>query len=117
MEAVMNKLPLTIALLLFSAPVMAADSKKGEALFSSRACVGCHALGKEGSATAGPNLAGVFQRRSEAWLAHWIAAPDKMKDDPIYKELKGQYASDMPNMGLTDDETRSLVLFLKERTN
>jgi hypothetical protein len=65
----------------------------------------------------GPNLAGVAKRRSDEWLTRWIAAPEKMKDDPVYKKLKGEYPSDMPNMGLTEDEAKSLVLFLKEKTS
>lgn len=106
---------LAIFTMLLSVPALAADAHKGEALFNSRACTGCHAIGSQGSATTGPNLAGVLKRRSESWLRRWIKAPDQMSGDPIVQKLKAQYKTDMPNLGLTDDEVQSLILYLKQK--
>lgn len=97
----------------FSVEASAASVKQGAELFNSRACVGCHAIGKQGSATTGPNLAGVTKKRSDAWLLKWIKNPDQMRADPIVKRLEARYPTQMPNLGLSEDDAKSLVLYLK----
>ena len=91
----------------------AGDPKKGEALFSSRSCVGCHAIGKAGTATTGPNLAGITRQRNVTWLKKWIQHPDQMFNDPEVLKLSAKYPTPMPNLGITDPEAEDLVAFLK----
>jgi cytochrome c2 len=107
---------LLLVTILYSSAALAADAKSGETLFNNRACVGCHSIGSQGGAMTGPNLAGVTERRKEDWLKRWIKAPDQMQSDPLVKQLKAKYAADMPNVGLTDDEVQSLILFLKTKS-
>ena len=89
------------------------DAKKGKKLFSDRSCTTCHALGAAGSATAGPNLAGVAKRQTLAWIKTWISNPDKMRTDPSVVKLGKQYPTPMPNMGLSEAEVDDLVAYLK----
>ena len=70
-------------------------AKQGANLFVQRGCQGCHTIGK--GKGAGPDLAGVFHRRSLDWIKHWLKAPDQMltSDDPEVKRMLGA----TPGMG------------------
>lgn len=89
----------------------AASPEEGQSLFEST-CSGCHTIG--GGDTVGPDLAGVGDRRDRAWLVQFLLAPDKViaSGDPIAAQLLAQFGVPMPNLGLTDDQVASLLLFL-----
>jgi mono/diheme cytochrome c family protein len=91
----------------------AADAKHGKKLFTEHSCNSCHAMGTEGSATTGPNLAGVTKRESLGWIKKWIKDPDKMLNDPKVVSLKKKYPTPMPNMALSDLEVDDIVAYLK----
>lgn len=95
------------------APVNEDLAERGEALFKSKTCSTCHAFGKR---ITGPDLAGVTQRRSQAWMEKQISSPDVMtKEDPIARELLGKYAVQMPNLMLKPDEVNALIEYIKHR--
>ena len=63
----------------------------------------------------GPDLVGVTQKRGRAWLARWLAEPDKMlaEKDPIGMELFARYEElPMPNLRLNELEVASLIEYL-----
>lgn len=91
---------------------IAASVSNGKKLFTQHACNSCHAIGSEGSATVGPNLAGVTRIRSSEWLKRWLKNPDSMRKDPKIVALKAKYPSDMPNLGLTDPEVQDLIAYM-----
>ena len=91
------------------------DVSRGKSLFSSRSCIGCHAIGTEGSATTGPNLAGVAQRLSSDWLKRWLLHPESMMDDPEIKALLVKYPTPMPNLGLDAEQADDLIAFLRSK--
>jgi cbb3-type cytochrome oxidase cytochrome c subunit len=86
-----------------------AMAKKGKALFQSRACSGCHTIGK--GRLAGPDLAHVTDRRTIDWLKSWLKDPTAMMEsDSTAKALLKEYNNTkMPNMKLTDDESLALI--------
>ena len=87
----------------------------GERAWNMRQCFGCHELGREQS--TGPDLIGVTDRRSVAWLKKWLKDPVEMTaDDSIAAALKQQYNSQMPNFGLTDRDIEGLIQFLEQKT-
>ena len=91
--------------------------KEGQVLFRNR-CAVCHTIGK--GELRGPDLKGVTTRRERAWLARFIADPDRMRasQDPIAIELYTKYNKmPMPNIGLTRTEVVDLISFLEARTN
>jgi cytochrome c oxidase subunit II len=85
----------------------------GEKLFQAKGCVGCHSLNAVNAPKGmiGPNLANVgarsyigagsFQNTDET-LARWIQNPQAMKKGVL-----------MPNLGVTPEEAKSLVAFLR----
>src|SRR5258706_12866471 len=71
-----------LALLLLCAPGRAfgqgnddAVVKRGKSLWANKGCAGCHGIGKK---LAGPDLAGVEQRRSREWLTRWLTDTEGM---------------------------------------
>jgi len=65
----------------------------GADLFRKR-CSACHTL--HGGDRVGPDLGGVTERRSAAWIAGMILAPDSMTEaDADARMLKGRYGVQM----------------------
>lgn len=93
-------------------PVDTVLAKRGEALFSSRACVGCHSIGK--GKRVGPDLAGVTAARDLDWLRRWLKNPTAMlATDSLAKALLKQNNNvPMPTLRLADDEVEALLHYL-----
>jgi cytochrome c oxidase subunit 2 len=86
---------------------------KGQKLFLMKGCVGCHGLVAYNAPKGllGPNLANVGARtyigagtlpNTDENLAHWIRFPQEVKHGVL-----------MPNLGVTEDEAKALVAFLR----
>jgi cytochrome c oxidase subunit 2 len=86
---------------------------RGEQLFRTKGCVGCHALQAKGAPTAliGPNLANVGARAyiAAGWLKNtdenleqWIQNPQGLKKGVL-----------MPNLGVTAEEAQALRAYLR----
>ena len=95
----------------------AAMAKRGQSLFSSRGCVGCHSVG--GGKRAGPDLAGVTDHRELAWLRRWLKNPTGMfETDSVAKALLAQYNNTrMPNLRLKDDEVEALLHYIAQESH
>jgi cytochrome c551/c552 len=90
-----------------------AKAKVGGALFQSKGCSACHGFGQR---VSGPDLQGVSQRRTAKWMESQILHPDVMtKQDPIARQLFVQFSLQMPKQGLTADEARAVIEFLKHK--
>jgi cytochrome c551/c552 len=95
------------------APVDEALAVVGEGLFKSKTCSTCHGFGVR---ITGPDLVGVTERRTAAWMEQQMLHPEVMtKNDPISRQLLGQYAVQMPNLMLKPEEVKALIEFLKHK--
>ena len=95
------------------APVDAQLAEVGEKLFKTKTCSTCHGFGVR---ITGPDLQGVTERRTAAWMEQQMLHPDVMtKEDPISHELLGKYAVQMPNLMLKPEEVKALIEFLKHK--
>jgi len=95
------------------APVNAALAATGEKVFQAKGCTVCHGFGKK---VTGPDLLGVSMRRTAAWMEQQILHPEVMiREDPISRELKEEYKIPMTNQGLTPEEAKAVVEFLKHK--
>jgi heme/copper-type cytochrome/quinol oxidase subunit 2 len=77
-------------------------------------CAACHSLG--GGDRVGPDLAGVTQRRDEAWLRRMIREPDTLvaEGDPVVTALVERYNRIvMPNLGLDEATAGALIAHLR----
>jgi protein SCO1/2 len=93
--------------------VDAALAKRGQFLFQSRGCTGCHAFGKK---VSGPDLVGVTERRSMGWLKSWLKDPTAMYDtDSTAKQLLADaHDIKMPNLHLSDADIDALINYLAQ---
>ena len=90
----------------------AVSSEVGEEIFQSN-CAGCHTIGKGNS--VGPDLSGVTIRREENWLIRQIKDPDGLVEekDPVALQLLKEFNMPMVALGLSDDEIKEIILYLK----
>jgi len=103
-------------ILIFVVGLLAATGEdlvsRGSKLFQDKGCVACHTIGK--GKLVGPDLAGVTRIRDEAWLERWIMHPETMLfSDPIAKKLLKEFMVPMPNQGVTQDEVKAIIAYLK----
>jgi len=76
---------------------------RGKTVWAQRGCAGCHGFGKRG---AGPDLAGVEQRRSTEWLQRWLKDTKQMlESDSIAQALLAESKGvKMPQFKLPDPD-------------
>ena len=100
----------------YAAPVATPRAGKGEFLFNTR-CASCHSIGKGDG--LGPDLVNVITLRERAWLARYVAEPDRMlaEGDGVAAALFARYKNvRMPNLGLNDEEVAALVSHIEQRS-
>lgn len=92
-------------------PVAERLAEKGRDIFKQKGCTACHAFGR---LLTGPDLRGVSARRSARWMEMQILHPDIMvQEDPLTIDLYNTYLVRMANQGLTLEEARCVIEFLK----
>jgi cbb3-type cytochrome oxidase cytochrome c subunit len=91
-------------------------AKKGRSIFSNKGCNGCHSIG--GGRRAGPDLAGVTERRDTDWVRRFLKDPTGMlQTDSIAMAMLAEAKNvKMPNMKLTDGDIDALLHYITEET-
>ena len=86
-------------------------AKAGETQYQ-MICTACHMIGQR---MIGPDLTGVYERRSPEWVMNMILNPDGMlKEDPIAKALLEEYnGAIMLNQNLSEEDARALAEYLR----
>lgn len=85
-------------------------AEKGHGIFEAK-CSACHKMDKR---VVGPALGSITKRRSPEWIMNMILNPNEMTEkDPIAKDLLANYASQMANQNLTQDEARAILEFFR----
>lgn len=91
----------------------AADVAKGKDLFDQN-CASCHAIDKK---LIGPALAGITERREEAWLFSWIRNSQAMvkAGDPIAVQLFEEYKKSVMTSfeDLGDEDIRNILAYVE----
>lgn len=76
-------------------------------------CAACHKLTDE--KLVGPGWKGVTTRRKPEWIMNFITNPDPMIDkDPAVQAQYELCLVRMPNQGLTDDDARHILEFMRQ---
>ncbi len=76
-------------------------------------CTSCHKLTDE--KLVGPGWKGVTERRTPYWIMNFISNPDPMIDkDPAVQSQLELCLVRMPNQGLSDDDARNIVEFMRK---
>ena len=104
------------AALLFSAGAANAQSdaalaKRGQTLWQTRGCAGCHGIGV---LRAGPDLAGVTARRGKDWIRRWLHDTSGMMatDSTAMELLKSYKGQKMPNQKLSEQDADAIMAFI-----
>ncbi len=108
-----NIFVVVVSIIILLLPIKhAVSSDVGEEIFQSN-CAGCHTIGKGNS--VGPDLSGVTIRREENWLIRQIKDPDGLVEekDPIALQLLKEFNMPMVALGLSDEEIKEKILYLK----
>jgi nitrite reductase (NO-forming) len=84
----------------------------GRDLFAQR-CVSCHEP-PAGMMRMAPDLTGIMQRRSRAWLVKWLTDPPKMLlEDPVAQQLLREWKNiPMPAVKLSPEQIEYVLEFL-----
>ena len=84
----------------------------GRYLFQAR-CEGCHTLGQ--GEKVGPDLLGLSSRRDRAWVARYIADPEKARaaSDPVALDLVRRFKIRMPAHKLSPEDMAALLEYLE----
>jgi mono/diheme cytochrome c family protein len=90
-------------------------AKRGKTLFANRGCSTCHWFGKK---LAGPDLAGVMERRDHGWLRRWLRNTDEMiASDSLARAMVAEYNNTkMPNLKLQDADVDALFHYFQQET-
>ncbi len=80
----------------------AAEVRRGQDLFGSLGCIGCHQIGTTGG-YVGPDLSNTGKRLKPGWIAAWLTDPQRAKPGTI-----------QPNYGLSQADVRALTAFLAQ---
>lgn len=91
-------------------------AKKGKTLWANRACNGCHTIGK--GRLAGPDLAGVTDRRTVEWLQKWLGDTTSMlESDETAKASLAEYNNTkMPDFKLKEADAMALVHYIAQES-
>lgn len=88
-------------------PALAAE---GERLYRSR-CVACHLIDDR---SVGPPLGDVTERRAPEYVMNMILNPEEMvRRHPEARALKDRFVTPMPDQGLTRQEARAVLEYLR----
>lgn len=86
-------------------------ASQGKTLFEGR-CAACHKVDQR---FVGPALKGVTLRRQPEWIMNMILNPAGMtQKDEVARGLLEEYATQMADMGLTKEEARKVLEYLRE---
>lgn len=96
--------------------VDSALAESGRRVFTSKACIGCHTIGK--GDLAAPDLGGLLERRSLSWITNWLRDPKTMleKDDTAKALLKQYNNLRMPDLKLSNEEIKALMHYIALET-
>lgn len=91
-------------------------AKRGKTVWVNRGCMGCHTIGK--GPLAGPDLAGVIERRDLDWLKRWLKDTEQMlATDSLAQALLKEYKNTrMPNLRLSDADIDALLNFIAQES-
>jgi len=92
------------------------DVQRGESLWRDKSCDACHSIG--GGRRAGPDLKGVTDRRSRAWLNKWLTNTKEMlQNDSVAMAMEQDYHNwHMPEQRLSPADINALLAYIAAKS-
>jgi len=89
-------------------------AERGEEIFKLK-CSACHRLEDR---YVGPPLGTVLERRTPEFVMNMLLNTNEMvQRHPTVRELLGQYYTPMPDQGLTEQDARAVLEYLREEAH
>lgn len=90
----------------------AATKAKSKMLWTNRGCGACHGVGKR---MAGPDLAGLEQRRTREWIDKWLMNTNEMiaSDSTAIAMVAEWKGIRMPQQKFTDQDIELLLTYVR----
>lgn len=93
-------------------PIDQAKAGAGKVLFEGK-CQACHKFDER---YVGPALGGIIERRTPAYIMNMMLNPEEMyTKHPVARQLLAEHMTQMPNLGLTQDQAREIVEFFRTK--
>jgi protein SCO1 len=94
---------------------MGSDAQAGMLVWRDKGCSGCHGFGR---VLAGPDMAGVMDRRDHDWLRKWLKETNAMlaSDPQAIAMLKDWKGVRMPQIKLSDRQIDALFAYFSQET-
>jgi cytochrome c2 len=91
--------------------------KRGYDLWRDKSCDACHSIG--GGRRAGPDLDGVTERRSHAWLQKWLTDTRNMEQsDSVAMAMESDFHNWlMPQIRLSPADIDALLAYIQDRSS
>jgi cytochrome c2 len=88
-------------------------AKRGNTVWGNNGCWMCHRIGPEGS-KSGPNLEGLFQRRTPDWVTRYLKNTTTMEyQDSTARVLAAEYAGKrMPQFKLSHWDIQAVMHYI-----
>ena len=94
-------------------PIDAHEAAEGKKVFEAK-CSACHKLGER---YVGPPLGGITQKVTPEFAMNMMLNPVEMYTrHPVMKKLLAEFLTQMPNQGLTQEEARAVLEYLRTTT-
>ncbi len=78
-------------------------------------CMACHKMTER---YVGPALGGIVGRRTPAYIMNMILNPEEMyTKHPAARQLLAEHMTQMPNLGLTQEQAREVVEYLRTQSS
>ena len=93
------------------------NAERGQELFETRGCMGCHSIGEGDSRMGGDfaaNLSRVGEKMNYDYMVRWIHDPSEVTPDPDVPDAMRPRPV-MPSLRLTDQESRDIATYLSEQ--
>lgn len=93
----------------------AVSPENGKTVFEQK-CKSCHTIG--GGRSVGPDLKGMNTGQDGDWIVRFIVAPDKLiaQNDARAKQLLQEYGFPMPNLGVSEEDARSILAYIESQS-
>lgn len=90
-------------------------AKIGKNVWAAKGCMSCHTIGQGN--LAAPDLNGVYDRRTVAWVKSLLKDPEALfdSDETAKALLKEWNGFRMPNMKLTDAEIEAVMHYVAQQ--
>jgi cytochrome c551/c552 len=88
---------------------------RGKVVYERNGCYACHGMGR---VLAGPDLAGVTERRDISWLRRWLKETNTMlESDPQARAMLEQWRYiKMPQIKMSDRDVDAVLHYLAQET-